>query len=57
MDTKTSYILFAEYCQGKKLSRKKIEDLFTKRVEHSDYSGSRKDEILDFLVELSNEVK
>jgi hypothetical protein len=52
----SSYTIFAEYVKGKKLTKKKIERLFMERVEHSDYMGSNKGEIIDFLVELSNEI-
>ena len=53
--SKSSYTIFAEYVKGRKLTPKRILSLFNRRVEKEDWEGSNKQEILDFLYELSNE--
>lgn len=50
----SSYTIFANWCEGKKLSRQRIEKLFNRRVDRGDYVGSNKSEIINFLFELSS---
>ena len=51
----STYTIFADWCRGKSLTRKRISDMFSRRVDSDDYANKDRDTIIDFLVGLSFE--